>query len=141
MTVIAVLAIMASIAIPTISHAVKGSKAETARRNLNLLNGAVSGFNDANWELVLAAGSGSEKKIFDSLRYRAADNPTPGSPYLPENATCVESSDKTTYRAQWNGRVFKLLPAGTSGTGLDLLKIMGSSVQTPPTSTPIPPSK
>lgn len=140
LVVVAFLAIIATISIPSISNLVFASSYETAKRNLNYLNGAVIGFNNSNWELVLTASSGSddEQKIFDSLRYRAATNPAPGSPYLPDTATFVASSDTSTYRASWNGRMFGIVVPGTTGAGLDLMKIMGSSVQSAPASTPVP---
>lgn len=138
--VIAVIGIMAAIGIPMISNGVSSSSAETAKRNMNLLNGAVLTFNQANWELVLATSSDSddEQKIFDSLRYRDAVNPSPGSPYLPPNATFVASSATTTYRAIWNGRMYEFAPPGSNGTGLDLMNIMGT-IQAAPTNTPVPP--
>ena len=141
LVVVAFLAIVAAIAIPSISGLVTSSNYQTARRNLNFLNGAVLGFNQSNWELVLAASSGSddEQAIFESLRYRDATNPAPGSPYLPPTATFVASSDASAYRAKWNGRMFEIVVPGTDGTGLDLMKIMGSSVQPAPTGTPVPP--
>jgi len=141
LVVICFLAIVASLAIPSISNVLFSSSYETAQRNNNLLNGAVLAFNQGNWDLILATSSGSDDElaIFDSLRYRNPDVrlAAPGSPYLPPNATFVASSATNTYRARWNGRMFEILPVGTSGTGLDLMKIMGA-IQTAPTNTPIP---
>ncbi|MEI6279942.1 MAG: type II secretion system protein [Verrucomicrobiae bacterium] len=136
--VVAFLAIVAAIAVPVMSNVMQSSSYQTAQRNLNLLNGAVISFNEGNWELVLTTNSGSsdELAIFDSLRYRAATNPAPGSPYLPQNATFVATSDPTTYRAIWNGRMFDFSPVGSNGTGIDLVKIMGP-IQAPPTATPV----
>jgi len=142
MIVVAFLAIVAAIAIPSMTNLVSSSNYETSRRNLNYLNGAVIGFNQSNWELVLATSSGSddEQKIFDSLRYRATTNPAPGSPYLPPNATFVASSGTNIYRGRWNGRMFEVVVPGSNGTGLDLMKIMGSSLQSAPSNTPVPPA-
>ena len=142
LVVVAFLAVVAAVSVPNIAGMVSRSSYETARRNLNYLNGAVIGFNSSNWELVLAASSGSddEQKIFDSLRYRDPATPAPGSPYLPETATFVASSSTSTYRAMWNGRMFGIVVPGSNGTGLDLMKIMGSSVQPAPSSTPVPPA-
>ncbi|MEI8313284.1 MAG: prepilin-type N-terminal cleavage/methylation domain-containing protein, partial [Verrucomicrobiota bacterium] len=119
--VVAVLAIVAAIAVPNISRLVTDSSYETAKRNLNYLNGAVVGFNDANWELVLAASSGSddEQAIFNSLRYRDTTNPATGSPYLPSTAAFGATGDTSTYRARWNGRMFVIVVPGSNGTGLD----------------------
>lgn len=141
LVVICFLAIVASLAVPSISNVLFSSSYETAKRNNNLLNGAVLAFNQGNWDLILTASAGSDDElaIFDSLRYRNPDVrlAAPGSPYLPPNATFVASSATNTYRARWNGRMFEILPVGTSGTGLDLMKIMGA-IQAPPTGTPIP---
>jgi type II secretory pathway pseudopilin PulG len=140
--VIGFLAIVAAISIPNMLGVFSSSRYETARRNLNYLNGAVIGFNQANWELVLATSGGSddEQKIFDSLRYREAVNPAAGSPYLPPTATFVESSSTNDYRGKWNGRMFEIVVPGSNGTGLDLMKIMGSSIQSSPANTPVPPA-
>lgn len=141
LVVIAFLAIVASLALPSISNMLFSSSYETAKRNMNLLNGAVIAFNEGNWELVLATSTGSDDElaIFDSLRYRNPDArlAAPGSPYLPPNATFVASSSTSTYRAIWNGRLFKIAPPGSNGTGLDLMKIMGT-IQAAPTNTPVP---
>lgn len=142
LVVIAVLAVITAISIPRISDIISGTSRETATRNLNYLNGAVIAFNESNWELILTASGGTtdEERIFDSLRYRDATNPAPGSPYLPPTATFVASSNATSYRASWNGRMFSLVPAGSNGAGLDLMKIMGSSIQPAPTNTPVQPT-
>lgn len=142
LVVITFLALMAAVSIPTIVGTITSSSYETAKRNLNYLNGAVIAFNQSNWELVLSTSSGSddEQKIFDSLRYRDSNSPAPGAPYLPPTATFEASSSTTTYRAVWNGRMFQFVVPGSNGTGLDLMKIMGSSIQPDPTGTPIPPA-
>lgn len=139
--VIAIIGVMGAIAVPIMSNQLAAASQRTASRNLNLLNAAVIAFNQGNWELVLTNTSGStdELAIFDSLRFRDAVNPTPGSPYLPPNATFNASSATSTYRAVWNGRMFELVSLGASGTGLDLLRMMGS-VQAAPTNTPVQPS-
>ena len=142
LVVVGFLAIVAAISIPNMLGVFSSSRYETAKRNLNYLNGAVIGFNQANWDLVLATSGGSddEQKIFDSLRYREAVNPAAGSPYLPPTATFVGSSSTNDFRARWNGRMFEIVVPGSNGTGLDLMKIMGSSIQSSPTNTPVPPA-
>jgi len=142
LVVIAFLAIVVAISIPNMLGVFTGSSLGSATRNLNYLNGAVIAFNQSNWELVLTTSGGSddERRIFDSLRYRDSANPAPGSPYLPPTATFVTSSSTDDYRAKWNGRMFELVAPGTEGTGLDLMEIMGNSVQSAPTNTPVPPA-
>lgn len=137
---IAIIGLLAAIAIPLMGRVVAGSERTVATRNLDLINGAVLAFNQSNWELVLtaAADTTDELAIYNSLRYRDPSNPSPGSPYLPENTVFVASSSADTYRARWNGRVFELLPPGTAGSGWDLGRLQGD-LQAPNTSiTPIP---
>ena len=134
--VVSFLAIVTAIAVPSISRLVSASNYQTAKRNLNYLNGAVIACNQATKELTTSVGNSAEQTVFNTLRYRDAVNPTPGSPYLPETATYVASSGTNTYRAQWNGRMFKMLPPGSNGAGLDLMKIMGGSVPSTSTNNP-----
>lgn len=142
LVVICVLAVIASLAIPIIANVVKSASAQTAERNLKYLNGAVLGFNQSNWELVLSPGADSsdEQKIFYSLTYRDPVKPAPGSPYLPPNIIFSVGATSDTYRAIWNGRMFEILSPGTSGIGWDLMKMMGNSTQPNTTNTPIPPA-
>lgn len=140
MVVVAVLAIMAAVSIPVLRNVIPATSGQTAERNLNYLNGAVVAFNQASWELVLATASGSsdEQAIFNSLRYRDAANPSPGSPYLPATTVFVASSSTSDYRATWNGRMFEIAMPGASGTGINLLKMSGVATQAFVTNTPVP---
>lgn len=138
--VVAVIGLLAAIAIPLMSRVTTGSERAVATRNLDVINGAVLAFNQSNWELVLtaAADTSDERAIYDSLRYRAPTNPSPGSPYLTDTTVFAASTSSETYRARWNGRMFELLLPGTAGEGWDLQRLQGS-VQSPNTSvTPIP---
>lgn len=138
--VIAVIGIMGTMGVMVMRNVLPTSSAATAERNLNFLNGAVVAFNQASWELVLAAASGSsdEQAIFNSLRYRDEANPSPGSPYLPATTVFVASSSSADYRAVWNGRMFELVMPGTAGVGIDLLKMSGAAAEAFVTSTPVP---
>jgi len=140
--VITVLGVMGAVTIPRIINLGPAVSYETAERNLNYLNGAVLSFNQSNWELVLTASAGGtadEEAIFNSLRYRDPTNPAPGSPYLPSNAQFVASSLNTDYRARWTGRLFEMVPRGSSGTGIDLMQMTGPESQSTATNTPVPP--
>jgi len=142
LVILTIIAIMGAVTIPRILNVSPAVTYETARRNLNFLNGAVLNFNQSNWELVFTAASGGtadEEAIFNSLRYRDPTNPAPGSPYLPSNAQFVSSSLNTDYRARWTGRLFEMVPQGSTGSGLDLLKMMGAESQSTATNTPVPP--
>ena len=137
---VAVVGIMAGIGIAVMGNVISTSASQTAERNLNYLNGAVVAFNQASWELVFDADSGTsdESAIFNSLRYRDAANPSPGSPYLPATTVFVASSSTSDYRATWNGRMFEIAMPGASGTGINLLRMSGAAPQAFVTNTPVP---
>jgi len=130
MVVIGALAILAGVMIPAISNLIPSARETTSFANLEELNQAVLRFNQANWELVLAAADGSddEEAIARSLQYRG-DRPAPGSAYLEPTLTIVASDNDKIFRASWNGRVFTMLGPGTAGSGLDLARLQaGGSV-------------
>lgn len=139
---VAIIGILAFMLIPKLAGLVSGTERGAATRNLDYLNGAVTAFNQAAWELNLAAAAdiSDERSIYNSLRYRDSTAPVPGSPFLSDRIALVESSSTNTYRARWTGRRFELLMPGTGGTGLDLLKMQASEAQPAVTSTPVPPS-
>jgi prepilin-type N-terminal cleavage/methylation domain-containing protein len=122
MVVIGVISVLVAVLIPSITNVIPAAQEATSGVNLEELNQAVLRFNQANWELVLDAtgGSDDEISIVRSLQYRAAVNPSAGSPYLEPTLSVVSSDSAETYRASWNGRVFKVLSPGMEGTGLDL---------------------
>ncbi len=129
MVVVGVLGILAAIGIPVISGLIPSSETSVAQRNLNLLNGALHNFKQAYWEISIDAesGSGDELNIFQSLQFRDPVAPVPGTPFLPATANFAPSSSDQTYRAYWNGVVFRMYPKGTAGTGLDLMKMSEST--------------
>lgn len=121
---------MAALLIPSFREMLPGSRYSTATANLELLNQSVLRFNQANWELVLtnaAAGTVNEELVARSLQYRGTEaSASPGSPYLDPTLSINGTDDASTYRAQWNGRMYQILDAGTAGSGLDLLKMTSS---------------
>lgn len=121
LVVVAVIAILASVAIPIISGVLQQSTREIAQRNLNLLNGAVSAYNQLNQRLSQAPGE--SLAVFSNLVTR--DEAVPGSPFLPAHLNAMESSATNTYRAKWNGTVFAMVSLGASGSGIDLLRLSG----------------
>jgi len=122
--VIAVIGIMAAIGIPVISGLIPSSESAIAQRNLNLLNGAVHNFKQSYWEIPSAS---TDQNIFRSLQFRDPVNPLPGTPFLPATARFSASSSDQTYRASWNGTVFRLYPKGAGGSGFDLMKMSEST--------------
>lgn len=136
---VAVIGILAAIAVPMISGLVPSANDQTARRNLNLLNGAVVAFNQSNHELVLtAAGDASDElAVIRSLQYTpppGAEGLTssPGAPYFNPMARVETSSSEETFRAAWNGRMFEMKSAGATGTGVDLM-LLSDLASSPPT--------
>ena len=123
LVVVATIAILASISIPVISGVLQNSTREIAQRNLNLLNGAVSAYNQMNQRLVLA--DGQTLAAFRALTNR--DEAVPGSPFLPSHLRAVESSATNTFRARWNGSVFAMLATGEPGSGIDLMRLSGQT--------------
>ncbi|MCX7868971.1 MAG: type II secretion system GspH family protein, partial [Terrimicrobiaceae bacterium] len=123
LVVVAVIAILATVAIPIFTGVLQSSTQDIARRNLNLLNGAVSAYNQMNRRLTNA--DGQSLAVFAALTNR--DEGIPGSPFLPPNLTAVESSSTTAFRARWNGTVFAMLSTGASGSGIDLLRLSGQT--------------
>lgn len=131
--VIAVIGVLASVGIAVMSGVVAGTERSISTRNLNLLNGAVVAYNNANRELnpdnePVSAGSEDEDAVVARLSERDSENPAPGSPYLPENTEVRTTSSAERYRAAWNGRFFRLLGPGEAGVGIDL-QAMGGSVE------------
>lgn len=122
MVVIAIIAILAALAIPIYSGLLSGSASQVAKRNLNLLNGAVGSHNQLHYRLTNSPGQ--NLAVFSNLITRYPS--IPGSPFLPANLRAVETSSTNTFRARWNGSVFTFLAPGASGAGLDLLKLTNS---------------
>lgn len=130
MVVMGILAVLAYVLILGIKNVVPSVQETTADNNLNQLNAAVLKFNQSNWELALPAADGSgddETAIFQTLQYRHPTHPSPGSPYLSGTSTLVITSDESTYRAIWNGRMFEIRPSGVAGTGVDLARMAEQS--------------
>lgn len=116
---ITVIGIMAAIAIPNIAGVVPGSENAVAQRNLNLLNSAYNGFAMANRSL--SGTSATTAQVLSYMKFR--DTAIPGSPFIPQTMNLVTTSSTQTYRAYWNGEVFRMYSKGVDGTGVDLLKI------------------
>ena len=119
LVVVGVIGLFAALAIP-MGNVFLPAQAQVANRNLNLLNSAVQCYNQTgNSELNTNV---SEPVIMGILMTRYTN--ISGSPFLPSNLKTNTTSDSTTYRATWKGRLFQQLPPGTNGTGLNLLKLM-----------------
>lgn len=130
--VIAVIGILAFLLVPAFQEVLPNSKYSTAMANLELLNQAVLKYNQARQEIFLTSvpsATSDEEDIAKRLQYRGPEATAyPGSPFLDSTLTITSTDGIDTYRASWNGRMFQMLPAGTAGSGLDLLNMTSSGV-------------
>ncbi len=136
------IAILSGIAIVAFSGSFEGASLSTAQRNLNLLNGAVTSFNNTQWEIILspAPETSDEAAVFYTLQFRDPTNPAPGSPSLATTMPYAVTSNEDKHRAIWNGRAFQMLVPGIPGAGIDLAALAGNLGTGPPANfTPIPP--
>lgn len=123
LTTVAVIGILAGVCIHSYSGLHTSAREASARDTLALLNRAVLHFNQTNWDLVLNAvpdATSDELAVLRTLQWRNPDpaQATPGSPYAPADFPAVMSASAEDYRLQWNGRMYELIPPGTTGAGL-----------------------
>ncbi len=142
-TVVAILGILASIAIPVYSRVAVGAKDEIAAQMVTSLNKAVGIYNMSLSTINIAANANDgadEKSILEALSSKdmavvcaisTSGAPTAGGgvfsssagiPFLRGTSNqCVLTSSSnlsSDYRVRWNGRYFELLRRGVAGTGL-----------------------
>jgi prepilin-type N-terminal cleavage/methylation domain-containing protein len=117
---ISVIGILSAIAIPAISRTDRAARGEAANQIVTGINRAISSYRQCGSEITINANSSSgadEASVMALLT--TADAGVVGSPFLVGTSwPSVESSDTETYRVQWNGRFFVVVPRGSSGTGL-----------------------
>lgn len=125
--IIGIVAVLAAVSIPVFQGVNQGAAESVALRNVNLLNGAVVAYNNANEELAIETvpGTADEEQIVVLLRQVDPDN-LAASPYLPSEAEFATSSSSDRHRAYWNGKFFELVKRGTVGAGIDLDALGGS---------------
>lgn len=133
LVVIAIIGVLAMVAIPYFSDLTRSSQTTVARNALETLNTAVHKFNMTNYELLftgVAPSGQDEMLILRTMQYRDPANPKPGAPYVRNDWNPAISSNQTDFRLMWTGTLYKLLPPGTSGTGLKVV-FDGSDLGTP----------
>lgn len=117
---IGVIGILSAIAIPVISGTDQAARGEVANQIVTGINRALSTYRQCGSEITINANHGSaadESSVMSLLT--TADSGIVGSPFLVGTSwPSVESNDNQTYRVQWNGRFFVVVPPGTNGTGL-----------------------
>lgn len=125
LVVVAILAVLAGFAISSFSGSKQAANSSVAEGSLNILNGAVTAMNNTGQEIVLSPSpdASDEAAVFSALQARDTNNPVPGSPFLTPDLQFEATSDTNRNRGLWNGRYFQLVPEGSPGTGIDLLKM------------------
>lgn len=116
---IAILAILATIAIPTMTGILPASRAGVAEANLAKLNGAVNTYHTAVGTFTNNTAAG----VLAALQTR--DPLVPGTPFFNASADVVVTSDTNRFRGVWDSGavIFRFTPAGVSGSGVDLEKL------------------
>lgn len=119
---IAIIGILASVSISTISRTDGTARAEVANSIVTTINRAVSGYRQCGSEVTISANadaSADEASVMSLLT--VYDAGVVGTPFLKGAYwPSVGTTLTTTYRARWNGRFFEVVPAGTTGTGLKI---------------------
>lgn len=117
---IGIIGILTAIAIPMVSRTDKAAKSEVANQVVTSINRAITGYRQCGSEITITANNSTgadETSILLLLTTRDAG--IIGSPFLSGASwPSVATDSDTTYRVEWNGRFFVVLPPGTSGTGL-----------------------
>lgn len=138
--VISILGILSGLAVSGYGNLLESSKAVLARERVEALNQSVYRFAEENFEQTFPRMDGSavdETAVLQMLQY---ENPEPenparqrsmtSAPYYDPRYRPVATSDTDTYRIRWNGRMYDLIPNGSTGTGL-LMNFDGSDFTTP----------
>jgi prepilin-type N-terminal cleavage/methylation domain-containing protein len=121
LTVISVLGVLATIAIPQID-VLSASHEQLALDEAELANRAVLHYAQVKQELSIAADdSNTTDEIMVVWTLKQADTSIPGySPYLPQDFPYATSDSTDTYRLSWTGRNFRLLLPGVTGAGIQV---------------------
>ena len=133
--VMSIIGVLAGIVVTSFSNLLGGAKDSLAQERREMLNQALHRFAQQNYEMVyqrMDNSAGDELAILITLQYRNPDEDraTIGSPYVDPRYRPISSNANDTYRLRWTGRLFEVLPPGTSGTGL-LMNFEGTDFTKP----------
>jgi len=117
---IAIIGILASIAILSLSYVVDASKQSVGRDTLEYMNRAVLHYSQAHAQIGIAADLGTEDEFGVIALLQSRDTKLPGSPYLSPEMQFQSSSSTEEIRFYWNGKFFRMYLKGTAGTGVSL---------------------
>lgn len=132
--VISIMGVLATIVVTSFSQFLDGGKETLARERQESLNQALHRYAQTNRELLetkLPSSAADETMVLRKLQFRNPneDLAKVGSPYFDPSYNPVASSNDTTYRLRWTGRLYELLRPGASGTGL-LMNFEGTDFTT-----------
>lgn len=134
-TSIAIIGVLASIAVLSMTGVVTGAKEGVATDRLEMLNQGLNSYAQAYKEYTYTPNDSAysdENTVINDLEYRNADpnKALVGSPFVrPEYRPKYSGSNKD-YRLMWTGSRFKLLRPGTDGFGA-VVAFDGSDIGTP----------
>ncbi len=121
---IAVLGVLASVGVMSLTSVSASSKAVVARNLVETLNTGIHRFNESNYELYynpLSFSAQDEMVVLRTMQYRDPNHPAIGSPYVRPDFNPTTTNSTTEYRVMWTGTLYKLLPPGTAGYGLKVV--------------------
>lgn len=131
---VSIMGILAGIAVGSFHQFLGGGQDALAAERRERLNQALYRFAQQNYDLRFNAMNGSsadEMAVLRTLQYRDPDPARAriGSPYMDPRYNPVTSTDSSTYRLRWNGRLYEMLVPGKPGSGL-LMNFEGTDFTT-----------
>ena len=118
--VVAVIGILAAMVITSVGKVLDGSKDTAAHEMAERLNHALEAYAQTGQEITFPSNPSSASDEVVVLHYLQARTSQAGSPFLTPRYRPRESSSVDDYRLYWTGSLFKVLPKGTTGTGLQV---------------------
>ena len=121
-TTIAIIGVLASIVVVSMTGAVTGAKESVALDRLEMLNQGLNSYAQSYKEYLYTPNDSSftdENTVINDLEYRNPDNnkALTGSPFIRQDYRPKYSGSNQDYRLMWAGSRFKLLRPGTDGYG------------------------
>ena len=134
-TAIAIIGVMSSIVVLSMTGTVTGAKEGVAVDRMEMLNQGLNSYAQAYKEYTYPPNDSAftdENTVINDLEYRNADpnKALIGSPFVRPNYRPSYSGSNKDYRLMWTGSRFKLLRPGTDGFGAKV-SFDGSDIGTP----------
>ena len=133
--VIAVMGILAALVITSVGSVWSGSRDTVAHQKAEMLNQALAKYAQTGQEITFPSNPSAASDEVVVLHYLQARTGQIGSPYISPSYRPKDSSSSDDYRLIWSGTLFKVIPPGTTGTGIQVPfdgSDMGDPWVTPP---------